>query len=775
MGQPERPVELDETLLDEGRQRWFAPRDRAGLVTTLVDPGRHRPAAAERPEEWPEGALPDLLAARYELVRRLDVPASQADLYLVRAREDGTDAVLKRRHTARPLDPGLVAYLGAPDDHLVRHLEAGAGYEVMDYLPGGSLRAELETGLRRFGFADLWALVQQLSAGLANLHRAGYVHRDVKPANIMLRPTGPLDLTLVDFGIAGPVDGTEWPDDPNLAYQPPEWSNLRQVSKATDWWGLGMTVAELAAGEHPFAGLGNEDIRDHFGRYGAIDVSGVPSDPPADGTVSQNRLRNLCQGLLAPDPALRWGQKEVGSWLVGGDPELPPTVVLQSAPIGSTDIAAAQPFSFAGRDYFLRSDLATELATDWNYAVQALFERDGIGDLRKWLDQFPDGDGAEARGVADAVTADTRQPGNVRLLRVLQALHPTRLPVYRNHVISRRTLLALATDAQVSDGDHASVLTDLWNYRLLPGFDSASPADPTAGSEDLTDVDQRWMNAYSAWPALVEQVTESAARDDLRRTVDERHVLAVCLRMALDRPDDLHQVQQQLRRFAAALPERIPWYDRLVGDSSLVWVALLLSGYAAMCAGSAAEERADEEREQERLHAEAAFREWSRRQNRPVALGWAVAGVCLIAALWLLLITAGDLAPQASDSVIEQAWAGAAVCLVVSLIAECLLAVEIGGRFHRRYSIPGAGSMALRSVGRWMWRFRLPAATAILAAAAATGWLAIHSPLLVGIPVTLAHLVWVAHRWGAWPAQQIAEDAQITAAQLRRPSDTDTA
>ncbi|MFY1635209.1 protein kinase domain-containing protein [Solwaraspora sp. WMMB335] len=779
MSQPGAPADLDVTVLDRGRTRQFTvptPRGGAGLADTIVDAGRRRPQSG--PADWPDDGLPDPLAARYELIRRLDPPSSQGEMYLVRVRGDGSQAVLKRHQRPRDPHPGLAAYLGVSHGHVVRHLELAPGYTVTAYVAGRTLREESVARPSGLGFAQLHAVVQQVSAALIGLHRAGFVHRDVKPANIMIRSDPSVDVTLVDFGISGPLDGTEWPDDPNPAYQPPEWSNLGQVGAATDWWGLGMTLLELAAGEHPFEGLAPADIRRHFGSSRSVDVSGVPDDPSADKSERRHRLRDLCQGLLVPDPAERWGAQEVGRWLVGQDPDLPSAAASRSAPAASTAVAAETPYRFRGTAYYLRNELAQAMTMAWNHAQHVLFERaGGLDDLRGWLDQFPDDDGAHARDVVDGL--DGSQPIGVRLLQVLRALDPTRPPVYRNHVISRRGLLTIAHRALVNEGDDALVLADLWNHRLLSDFDTAAPVDADAGGEGLADVDRAWQGARRAWDDLVDQVTDPQARQHLREVVTDRERLAVCLRVALRRPEDLTAAQDLLDRAVADLPVPVPWFERLVRDPAMIWAALLLAGHAA----SRARTEADRDRiignHQEFLRMSASFREWSRRQNRPVALGWAVAGVCLFAVVWITFIAAADAVNWAGDTAVGLAWVGASICLLVSLVAESLLAVEIGGRFHVRYSIPGAGVIALRPLGRWMQRAWLSAAGVILVLLAVTTLSALRYPQFVAVATTTAHLIWVVRRWRAWRVvvdvenRHIAQAERIAQAEPSRPSDTD--
>lgn len=797
MTEPRRPRDLDETLLDEGRVRRFPPpvaRHDAALAETLLDEGRRRRQADARTgaAAWPEigDALPDRLAERYEPIRRLDVPASQADLLLVRVRETGEPAVLKHYLTGRDPHPDLVSYLSTPRDHVARHLEFGPGYEVTEYLPGGSLLDRRERDPAWFDLATLPEIAQQVSAVLVGLHRQGLVHRDIKPANLVLRSTEPLDLAVIDFGIAGPL-GDAYPiERPNPAYQPPEAILLGEVGVAGDWWSLGITLVELATGGYPLDGLTPEELREHFAKTRGIDVAGVPEDPRPSPAGRRDRLRNLCQGLLVSDPALRWGEREVSDWLVGNDPEpvgvvpRPPPAPTASAPTTPTEpadasqpepVAAAYPYVFAGASYHYRDDLAQALATAWNHAAESLFSQNGeLDGLRDWLEHFTDADGLAARRVVEEQAGEETESRHVRLLRLVRALDPTRPAVYRNHVISRRHLLAVAHQAAQNAGDAGSVLSDLWTYRLLPTFDAAVPVEAEAGGEAFADLDQDWRSQRRRWDAGAAQIHDAGARQHLARSVPEPEVLAVTLRAALRQPADLAAAHDLVHRTVAELPVPVPWYSTLARQPQLVWVALLTSAYARTRARSAADRELARAAEAEALRASAVFREWSRRQNRPAALGWAVAGVSLMAAGWIALIAASDAAGRAGDTAIAVAWVGAAVCAAVSLVVECLLAVEVGGRFHPRYSIPGAGGIALGPLGRWMQRAWLPAGLATLAGLAGIAVVALRFPQAIAASTTAGHLLWVLHRWRAWRSQVAGEDALIAQARQRRgPSDTD--
>ena len=765
------PTQLADTVLDPGRVRRFPSRlsrQQVALAQTVLDPGRHR---ARPSQEWPGDGkrLPDELAERFKLIRRLEVPASQAALYLVRERETGAEVVLKR--TSHAPHPDLVSYLCGWPEHVVQYLEFGEGYEVMEYLPGGSLRDRQQSTPGGFDFATLHALTQQVASVLIDLHRRGLAHRDIKPANLMLRTTEPLNLVVVDFGIAGPHLDQPRGERLNPAYQPPEWSLRGEAGPAGDWWALGMTLVELASGRHPFAGLTAEDVQRHFTNARLIDVAEVPDEPRRPGGGRRDRLRSLCQGLLAQDMAQRWDAQEVGDWLVGRDPQPPQPMPTPPAP---GTVWAEEPFVFNGVAYHVRDQLAVAMAMAWNHAVAAIVHQDDrLQELRGWLRQLPDGDGANAAEAVEAVRRETSQPGHVRLERLLRALHPTRPATYRNHLMARHHLAVVAHRALANDGDTRSVLAELWTYRLLPSFDTALRADNEPGGEALADLDRDWREQWRRLHAAAGRVGDSGAQQYLAHPDQRPAVLALCLRAALRLPADVANAQETVRAHLRRLPAEVPWFGALAKQPELVWLALLLSGRAMSQARTQADVMASRAAEAERLRASASLREWSRRQNRPAALGWAVAGLCLLGAGWIALITGSDAVGWAGDSAIGLAWVAAAVCAAASLVVECLLAVEVGGRFHPRFSMPGAGVIGLRPLWRWMRRAWLSAAVTVLGALGGIALIACWLPQAVVAGTTVGHLAWAGQRWRAWRLHINAERALIAEAAPPGPSDTE--
>ena len=134
-------------------------------------------------------------------------------------------------------------------------------YLVMEYLEGHSLRTEMR--LRgALPLESVFAISTQISAALDAAHRAGVVHRDVKPDNVFLAstPAGTV-AKILDFGVAKLVDASD-PDRNPLtginarigtpAYMSPEQCEGRTVDPRSDVYALGGMVFEMLTGRPPF-------------------------------------------------------------------------------------------------------------------------------------------------------------------------------------------------------------------------------------------------------------------------------------------------------------------------------------------------------------------------------------------------------------------------------------------------------------------------------------------------------------------------------------------
>src|SRR3954465_15254644 len=132
--------------------------------------------------------------------------------------------------------------------------ENGLFYIAMEYIEGVTLHSVLNQR-KTLPPEDIINISKQICAGLDHAHHHGVIHRDVKPANIMLEPDG--TAKIMDFGIAksggggvtstGQVLGT-----PN--YMAPEQVRGHVLDGRTDLFSFGVMLYEMTTGEKPFAG-----------------------------------------------------------------------------------------------------------------------------------------------------------------------------------------------------------------------------------------------------------------------------------------------------------------------------------------------------------------------------------------------------------------------------------------------------------------------------------------------------------------------------------------
>lgn len=148
---------------------------------------------------------------------------------------------------ARLSSPGIVATYDTGDDD-------GVGYIVMEFVDGPNLRRVLDE--RGPLPIDVTAGIgREVATALDHAHRQGVIHRDVKPANVLVPPGGHVKVT--DFGIAkaggseltrtGTVVGT-------ARYLAPEQLRGEPVDARTDVYALGLVLYEMLTGELPFHG-----------------------------------------------------------------------------------------------------------------------------------------------------------------------------------------------------------------------------------------------------------------------------------------------------------------------------------------------------------------------------------------------------------------------------------------------------------------------------------------------------------------------------------------
>ena len=130
-------------------------------------------------------------------------------------------------------------------------------YMVMEYVEGGTLKAYLESlAIRHESLptAEALRIIREVARALAYAHRRNMMHRDVKPANVMLDPSGRVILT--DFGIAKILTGPSYTATGATigtpSYMSPEQGMGRPGDHRSDVYSLGVMLHQLATGQLPF-------------------------------------------------------------------------------------------------------------------------------------------------------------------------------------------------------------------------------------------------------------------------------------------------------------------------------------------------------------------------------------------------------------------------------------------------------------------------------------------------------------------------------------------
>lgn len=196
---------------------------------------------------------------------------------------------VEARHTALLNHPGIAGVFDYGE-------EQGSAYLVMELVPGPPLSTIIERE-RKLEVDRTLSLIAQTARALAAAHEHGLVHRDVKPGNILVMPSGVVKIT--DFGIArladqvpltatGQVMGT-------AQYLAPEQATGQVATGSSDIYALGVIGYECLAGRRPFTG--ESQI--------AIALAQVNDAPPALPDTIPAPVRQLIMSMLAKNPSDR--------------------------------------------------------------------------------------------------------------------------------------------------------------------------------------------------------------------------------------------------------------------------------------------------------------------------------------------------------------------------------------------------------------------------------------------------------------------------------------
>ncbi len=195
----------------------------------------------------------------------------------------------------RLLHPGIVTIFDTGEDP-----EGHIAYIVMEYIAGQSLDRMLSEETNKLEFDTALRLTEELAEALDHAHGQGVVHRDMKPANILVTPEG--HAKIADFGIAkmnlaymtlpGRMLGTP-------AYMSPEQLEGEPVDQRSDLFSLGAILYRMVTGYGPFQGNSTASVCFKVANRDPLRVTALNPDLPAE-------LDAVIARAMAKDPAQRY-------------------------------------------------------------------------------------------------------------------------------------------------------------------------------------------------------------------------------------------------------------------------------------------------------------------------------------------------------------------------------------------------------------------------------------------------------------------------------------
>ncbi|MGO8702893.1 MAG: protein kinase domain-containing protein [Candidatus Brocadiia bacterium] len=330
---PRCPEQLLASLRPFGAECLFKPFHAADLrqrVKTLL---------AERPDQAPAGAANPAETASAGALREDSAAWNSAGLSgaelggcrLERALGHGaTSTVYLGRHLLLDVRVAVKVFNASPaqwgEENLRRFIRGAraaakvehpnlagllnAGREgefyflVQRYIEGETLKSRIEA-TTRLDEASVVHMLRQIAAGLSAVHALGIIHRDVKPANIILSTSG--EAVLTDFGLARAAGWSDISTETGMVgtpfYMSPEQCAGQAVDARADLYSLGASGYHAATGRPPFIGDTPVDVvRGHM-----QEIPPWPQDlaPALSGELAQGLMK-----LLAKSPDQRYASAE---------------------------------------------------------------------------------------------------------------------------------------------------------------------------------------------------------------------------------------------------------------------------------------------------------------------------------------------------------------------------------------------------------------------------------------------------------------------------------
>jgi serine/threonine protein kinase len=172
---------------------------------------------------------------------------------------------------------------------------------VMEYVPGVTLKALIQQR-GRLSIEKSISLMVQACAGIGYAHRAGLVHCDIKPQNMLVTPD--LRLKVMDFGIARALASIQPDEKVDFVWGSPQYFSPEQAagqapSPASDVYGLGVILYEMLTGQLPFMAGSSKELSQ-------LHLNARPPSPRRYNQAIDENLNRIILKVLSKEPSARY-------------------------------------------------------------------------------------------------------------------------------------------------------------------------------------------------------------------------------------------------------------------------------------------------------------------------------------------------------------------------------------------------------------------------------------------------------------------------------------
>ena len=469
--------------------------EKTAIVSQAVPAGNPIP-----PSGYKEGDTITVGGKNYTIEKKIG-SGGEGDIFIVK--KDGRRYALKKYHPKFHANVAVMPALQKLNDKhvLVEIVDFADDFELLEYVPGDSAAS---AGIKGNAKA-ITGIVLKTAFALDEMHKAGIIHKDIKPANILIKDRDTWNSVLCDFGIAdvlGPNGSVNTPQTRTPTYAAPEVYDPENTNRLgdtiyceltpkADFYSLGMTILSLWLGEEKFRQKEHELSMDK--KKGRI---AIPDDMP-------DPLNKICRGLLIKNPGKRWDLDEIVRTIEGEDVEVEEDMLVEDLKINfnaSKHLTANTP-----------EELAYCMDEDPELAIKYLYK----GQIENWLkDYYPE----LAIEMQDIV--ETRFPKNTELGRfaavcALNPAHPFVLSgtsrktgeTVKRDCVTLKDVSNFCNDALLDDKSIADLENDRFkewvrmrNARIVESFPNPE--------------NNMYVGAYMLRIQLIDPLTDIALRND---------------------------------------------------------------------------------------------------------------------------------------------------------------------------------------------------------------------------------------------------------------------